>query len=303
MIVPRLQHPANVLLGVDGSEHCQAAVALLKDLPCVASSRVRMMSVWSGRSQAERARLEAALRQSEAELSGGCAEIATELCQGHPAETLVKAASAMGADLIVVGAKGLRATLGILLGGVAQQVVEHAGCAVLVVRAPYAGLRRALLVTDGSETSTAALDYLAHFSLPQGTRDRVCHVVALLGLTDFSSGAWPVGHDLVPVMSDQEIAELERQHEEDRARGRELVNDSVALLREHGAEVDGVLLEGDAATEILRHAKNSEVDLIAAGSRGLSEVQGWLMGSVSRKLVNFAGCSVLIVKTPKEGGG
>jgi nucleotide-binding universal stress UspA family protein len=40
--------------------------------------------------------------------------------------------------------------------------------------------------------------------------------------------------------------------------------------------------------------------LIVAGSRGLSEFQGWWMGSVSRKLVHYSNCSVLIVKRPKK---
>ena len=36
--------------------------------------------------------------------------------------------------------------------------------------------------------------------------------------------------------------------------------------------------------------------MVVCGSRGLSAVSGWLLGSVSRKLVHYAGCSVLIVK-------
>ena len=40
----------------------------------------------------------------------------------------------------------------------------------------------------------------------------------------------------------------------------------------------------------------SSVDLIAAGSRGLGAVRGWLMGSVSRKLAHYSGCSVLIAR-------
>jgi nucleotide-binding universal stress UspA family protein len=55
-------------------------------------------------------------------------------------------------------------------------------------------------------------------------------------------------------------------------------------------------MRGDAATEIIQFARQHEIDLIVSGSRGLSPVTSWLLGSVSRKLVHYASCSVLIVK-------
>ncbi len=64
-----------------------------------------------------------------------------ELLLGFPTEKFLKYAEEQTPDLIIIGAKGLRASAGILVGGVAQQVVEYAPCPVLVVRAPYNGLR------------------------------------------------------------------------------------------------------------------------------------------------------------------
>jgi nucleotide-binding universal stress UspA family protein len=57
-----------------------------------------------------------------------------------------------------------------------------------------------------------------------------------------------------------------------------------------------VLKSGDAATEIIEYVKKNKIDLIVAGSRGLSRVRSWLLGSVSRKLVHYSGCSVLTVR-------
>jgi len=59
-----------------------------------------------------------------------------------------------------------------------------------------------------------------------------------------------------------------------------------------------VLKWGDAATEIIEYVKSNKFDLIVAGSRGLSQFKGWWVGSVSRKLVHYSNCSVLIVKRP-----
>ena len=60
---------------------------------------------------------------------------AEPLCYlGNPAEEIMKAASREQADMIVMGAKGLGAIARFLLGSVSTRVVQHANCAVLVVR-------------------------------------------------------------------------------------------------------------------------------------------------------------------------
>jgi nucleotide-binding universal stress UspA family protein len=46
----------------------------------------------------------------------------------------MKGATKQHADLIVMGAKGLAAVDRFLLGSVSTRVVQHANCAVLVVR-------------------------------------------------------------------------------------------------------------------------------------------------------------------------
>jgi nucleotide-binding universal stress UspA family protein len=74
------------------------------------------------------------LEQSEQKLTkaGFTAE---PLCYlGNPAEEIMKAATRQKADLIVMGAKGLGAIARFLIGSVSTRVVQHANCAVLVVR-------------------------------------------------------------------------------------------------------------------------------------------------------------------------
>jgi nucleotide-binding universal stress UspA family protein len=57
---------------------------------------------------------------------------------GEPAQRLVELSELLGARGIVIGARGLSAFDGLLLGSVAQQVIQNAHGSILVVRAPAA---------------------------------------------------------------------------------------------------------------------------------------------------------------------
>jgi nucleotide-binding universal stress UspA family protein len=305
-------HSLHILLGVDGSLHSMAAVHLLQDLPLAQAAcgacTITVLAILHLKHPMRRHVLEAVLEHTKTQLSQPGVEVHTGLLHGDPAAELVNYADEHQPDLIVLGALGMRATLGILMGGVAQQVVEYAHSPVLIVRAPYDGLRRVLLVTDGSPSSEKACGYLCGLSqmpclpLPPATELHLAHVMPPLLQKELYMRTWPMGPDALPYFPEQEIDEVSRLQAEDEERyGRELLNktrNSIECGIQGAPErkiVTG-LLRGDAATEIIEYTKAEEIDLIIAGSRGLSQVRSWLLGSVSRKLLHYAGCSVLVVK-------
>ncbi len=57
-----------------------------------------------------------------------------------------------------------------------------------------------------------------------------------------------------------------------------------------------VLMHGHVTNVVTKQAEKRKVDLIVMGSRGLSNITGYLMGSVSRKVLTHAPCAVLTVK-------
>jgi len=286
-----------ILLADDGSQHAQAAVRLLLDLPLPPKNRVSVLRVFQpGQIDALRL-MEQSLKRTEEQLLEGGIQAKSDLVLGYPAEMIVATAQKIKPDLIVLGAKGLRATLGILLGGVAQQVVEYACCPVLVVRAPYHGIKHVLLYADGSAYSRRAAFFLRRFPLPEKADVSVLHVLAPTAPL-VAPGAYVGGwHDApYPLPAAEEEAKLEAKQEKE---GNALLDKARNLLQKKGIESTPVLLRGDAATEIIEYSDKEAVDLIVAGSRGLSTFRGWLMGSVSRKLVHYSNCSVLIVKRPE----
>lgn len=284
-----------ILLADDGSQHAQAAVRFLLELPLSLKSRVQVLRVFPPGQTYAVGQMERSLKVTEEKLLEGGIRADADLVLGYPAEKIVEAANEMKPDITVMGAKGLRATLGILLGGVAQQVVEYTCCPVLVVRAPYRGLRRVLLVTDGSVHSRRVLRYVGKFPFPDKLDMRIMHVLPPL-TQPIIMEPYLGGRDaFVPLRTPEEEAKIKEKQERE---GEALLNQACESLLKKGIVATPVLAHGDAATEIIAYTDKEDIDLIVAGSRGLSQFQGWLMGSVSRKLVHYSNCSVLIVKQP-----
>jgi nucleotide-binding universal stress UspA family protein len=53
--------------------------------------------------------------------------------EGDPADAIIDAAEEEGADLIVVGNRGMQGAKRFLLGSVPNRVAHHAPCSVLIV--------------------------------------------------------------------------------------------------------------------------------------------------------------------------
>jgi nucleotide-binding universal stress UspA family protein len=66
--------------------------------------------------------------------------------------------------------------------------------------------------------------------------------------------------------------------------------------QERGIKAETYAHESDPAEAILEVAGAQNADLIVIGSRGLSGVQRFLLGSVSAKVSEHASCNVLIVR-------
>ena len=288
--------PITIQLAVDGSEYSIAAIHLIGNLPLPPGSQVTALGVLTPRRSPGRVALMAVLEDVKMHLQAKGIHVFTGLLNGQAAAALIDFANEHRPDLMVVGARDLHATLGILLGGVAQQVVEHGRWPVLVVRPPYEGLRRVLLVTDGSANSQRATDYIVQIPLPRNIQLHAVHVLPPLETLDTHLPARMARMSTVlSLFSLQGDQAATRQAEAEEHHGRMLLKQTVDVLKAGQFEVVPVLKRGDAATEILEHAKTHKFNLIVTGSRGFSAVKGWLLGSVSRQLIYQCKCSVLVI--------
>ena len=134
-----------IFLAIDGSDHSQKAIAKASELARLSGGEVRVfhfqdreltksgVAVSLETSADARELVDSAI----AELQGAGIKVSGETrvgLHGGAAKAIVNEASDFGADLIVMGSRGLSDFQALLVGGVAHKVVHYAHCPVLVVR-------------------------------------------------------------------------------------------------------------------------------------------------------------------------
>jgi nucleotide-binding universal stress UspA family protein len=289
--LPDHPEPMKIILADDGSKHAQAAINLLQTFPFAEHTAIKVVGVVPPIQATTHTIWQQRLDYSKNMLLRESLQVSTELVAGYPAETLLRIGEMEKPDLMVLGAKGLRATLGILLGGVAQQIIEYGTWPLLIVRHPFRNLNTVTLATDGSPSSKCAENFLKRLQLSKETSVNIVHVlppvVHLAPKHEYLSendGDQP-GSSPTSILLEEIPDEINR-----------LMDKIHENLLPFYPNISRHVMQGDAATEILQFIQQSQTDLVVSGSRGLSQVQSWLLGSVSRKLVHYSPCSVLLVK-------
>jgi nucleotide-binding universal stress UspA family protein len=141
---------------------------------------------------------------------------------------------------------------------------------------------RILVGVDGSPYAERALRCAVDLSKKYGAKLIIAHVVLrqFYAVTPSEAGV---------LATTVFVKEME-------AEGKEIMSKAEAYARAQGADYEYKLLQGVPAEEIMKTAISENVDLIVLGSRGLTEVRAFLLGSVSDKVSHHAKCPTLIVK-------
>ena len=147
-------------------------------------------------------------------------------------------------------------------------------------------MKNILVALDGSEPAGRALALAADLAVRYGSTLHLVHVmprpmVVSEGLKEF---ARTEGVDL-PV-----AVEMSGLGQSIIAAGRAVASGKNV----HNVKVE--ILSGDAAERLLEYAQEQAIDLITLGRRGIGQIRGLLMGSVSWKVNSLAECPVLTVR-------
>ena len=142
----------SIVVGTDGSETAKQAVGQAAHLAKSIGAAIHLVSAYepvSGQRLREESReapgdlqwkvneredVDATLEDAAGAIRDQGVEVEVYARQGDPADAILDVAEERGADLIIVGNKGMTGAKRFLLGSVPNKVSHHAPCSVLIIR-------------------------------------------------------------------------------------------------------------------------------------------------------------------------
>jgi len=202
---------------------------------------------------------------------------------GRPVTEIVKRTQETTYDLVVIGAERRPGRTPALRSVKAYQIIEAVAPPVLVVLGERLALRRILLCSSGGEKVGKAVELAGTIASGAQAEVTLFHVLA----------APPAVYaDLL-----RQEEDVDRLLSSDSALGRGLRHQQ-ARLTQLGVACTVRLRHGLVVPELLRELRQTEYDLVVAGSSATGgPLSEYVLGNVTREIVNHAQWPVLIVRT------
>ena len=142
----------SIVAGTDGSDTAAEAVRQATELARQLGAKIYLVSAYEpvpeSRLRAERFQVpedlqwminpredvERTLEQGAEAMRAAGVDVETLAREGDPADAILDVAEEKGADLIVIGNKGMTGAKRFLLGSVPNKVSHHAPCSVMIIR-------------------------------------------------------------------------------------------------------------------------------------------------------------------------
>lgn len=191
-------------------------------------------------------------------------------------------AEAVGAELVVVGARGQGFKLGRVLGSTAERLVRSLHQPVLVVRTPCEhAYRRAVIATDFSGPALAAADAVGRFA---GSAERLLvHIHEDL-------------YEQLAAYSGAPSTDRERHSRHAAIQASRSLELELERLDQMGLHATGVIRDGVASEVLPDYIGECGADLLAMGAHGRGGLERLMLGSVSGWLLGQVQCDVLVVR-------
>lgn len=215
------------------------------------------------------------------------AEVITKA--GEPIEEIVKRTDETTYDLVVIGAvrKGTRGPF--LMSAKAYKIIKAVAPPVLVVIGDRETIKRILICSGGEKYIDRAVQFSGAIARAAGASVTLFHVMA---------EPPAVYTDLIKMEEDVNL----------------LLHSSSGLgenLRREKESLEGMgvtaevrLRHGLVISEVFKEIRRGDYDLVVTGSSPESgNLRSYIMGNITREIVNRAECPVLVVRGGEEPGG
>jgi nucleotide-binding universal stress UspA family protein len=139
-----------------------------------------------------------------------------------------------------------------------------------------------LIATDGSEFTKNAVDYGIDIAKNTGAKLFAIYVVDTAAFASIPmDAAWESMYELLKQEGDLAIKYVAQRAEAE------------------GLEVEGNLIEGHPADEIIKYSEKNSISLIVMGTLGKSGLDRFLLGSIAEKVVRNSKIPILVVRGKK----
>lgn len=292
-----------ILLATDGSEHSEGAAHFLSRLGLTPSDEVIVLhAVSSVLFKDDRESYYYSLKKIKQEIAPRILDssvdilkhlnvrLSTAIVDAYPDRGIIDVAVESGADLIVMGARGLRGIKSYLIGSITRAVAINSALPVLVIKSTEGetkGPLKILYATDGSKFSRETGIILTSIPFPEDTSVTILNVIP----TDY------IGiPDRFMIEVGERVKEaVSRIRDSEASRSDKIVKEAKEILSKRFKSINVSVRFGDPSIEILNEAASIKTDIIAVGSSGLRGIKS-MLGSVSRYILGHSECSVLIGK-------
>ncbi len=143
--------------------------------------------------------------------------------------------------------------------------------------------KKILIATDGSEYTKKAVDYGIDFADNTGAKLYAIYVI--------DTGAYKS----IPLSAPLEYAFSLLRQEGDMA-----IKYVADRAEAAGLEVEGIIVEGHPADEIIKYAEQNSMDLIVIGTLGKSGLDRFLLGSVADKIIRNSRIPIIAVPVKEK---
>ncbi len=144
-----------------------------------------------------------------------------------------------------------------------------------------------LVAIDPSPHAREAIRFVKSVVWPQKTEIFLMHVIELKHAAPFSPSDGPSSWDRVISQARGKLLTEARNF---------LEQTKQDMNGQNSLTIKAIVEEGLPGAEILQAAENYQVDLVILGTRGLSKIKRFLLGSTSEWVMRDAPCSVLLVR-------